>query len=717
VSAFDRLHPALQHHIVNSLGWRTLRPLQEKSIGPVLAGGHALLVAPTAGGKTEAAIFPLLSRCLSEEWSGLSVLYICPLRALLNNLEARLAGYLSLLGRRAALWHGDVGQGARREIQRDPPDLLLTTPESLEVMLTSRGIDHERLFRGLQAVVIDELHAFAGDDRGWHLLSMIERISRVAGRDLQRIGLSATLGNPEALLGWLAGSSPGLRAVVAPEPEKAAAPEVQIDFVGTLDNAAQVLARLYRGEKRLVFCDSRSRVEDLAFRLRELSVETHVSHGSLGAEERRRSERAFAEARDCVIVATSTLELGIDVGDLDRVIQIEAPGTVSSFLQRLGRTGRRPESRRNLLFLTTTSETLLRAAAIDLLWSEGFVEPVVPPALPFHIYAQQILALVHQLAGLPRGAEADWLDRMPGFAALPAGDRKSVLGHLEREGYLHEDSGILGLGPESDRRFRGKGFLELLSVFDSPPLIRVLHGRKELGSVDETTFQLAREEGIATVLLLGGRSWRAVHVDWSKREAYVEPIDLPGRSLWLGDGVPLSYALCQAQKRVLLGQGRNENLTRRARTRLDELRAEFPWLTPESTALERLSPTRTRWWTFAGLKANATLADHLNAKGCPVASRDNLSLTFETASGVLPLQENLPTPEEAERLRPTSLAQDALESLKFAFCTPKELCMEALRRRLGDVEGVVGVLDGSVSIKPLGTPGSRSASAEDTNQG
>ncbi len=294
-------------------------------------------------------------------------------------------------------------------------------------------------------------------------------------------------------------------------PELGAAPDagVQIDFVGSLDNAAQVLSRLYRGEKRLVFCDSRSRVEDLAFRLRELKVETHVSHGSLGAEERRRAEQAFAETRNCVIVATSTLELGIDVGDLDRVIQIEAPATVSSFLQRLGRTGRRPGISHNLLFLTTTPETLLRAA---------------PGA-------------VHQLAGLPRGAEADWLDRMPGFAALPARDRKAVLAHLEAEGFLHENSGILGLGPESDRRFGGKGFLELLSVFDSPPLIRVVHGRRELGSVDEATFQLAGGEG-ATVLLPGGQSWRTVHVDWSKREAYVEPIDLPGRSLWLGDGVP-----------------------------------------------------------------------------------------------------------------------------------------------------------------------------------
>ena len=117
MTPFDHLHPALQHHIVNSLGWRNLRPLQENSIEPILAGSHALLVAPTAGGKTEAAVFPLFSRMLSEDWSGLSVLYICPLRALLNNLEPRLAGYLGLLGRRAALWHGDVGASARRDIQ------------------------------------------------------------------------------------------------------------------------------------------------------------------------------------------------------------------------------------------------------------------------------------------------------------------------------------------------------------------------------------------------------------------------------------------------------------------------------------------------------------------------------------------------------------------------------------------------------------------------
>jgi ATP-dependent Lhr-like helicase len=193
--------------MVNTLGWPGLRPLQEAAVEPLLAGRDALLLAPTAGGKTEAAVFPLLSRMASDGWTGLSVLYVCPLRALLNNLEPRLSSYAAWLGRRAALWHGDTGAGARQRLLMDPADLLLTTPESLEAMLVSTKVTPRALFAGLRAVVIDEVHAFAGDDRGWHLLAVLERLSRLAGRPVQRVGLSATIGNPPELLEWLQGSN------------------------------------------------------------------------------------------------------------------------------------------------------------------------------------------------------------------------------------------------------------------------------------------------------------------------------------------------------------------------------------------------------------------------------------------------------------------------------------------------------------------------------
>jgi ATP-dependent helicase Lhr and Lhr-like helicase len=195
--------------------------------------------------------------------------------------------------------------------------------------------------------------------------------------------------------------------------------------MASLDNAAVVISRLHRGEKPLVFVDSRARAEQLALALRGHDVTTFVSHGSLGAGQRRTAEQAFAEERDCVIVATSTLELGIDIGDLDQVIQIDAPPTVAAFLQRLGRTGRRPDTARQTLILATGDDALLRAAAVLLRWADGYVEPIIPPAAPLHPVAQQLLALSLSACcgwpGIPTllGAALGWPRPRP--RARPAG--------------------------------------------------------------------------------------------------------------------------------------------------------------------------------------------------------------------------------------------------------------------------------------------------------
>jgi ATP-dependent Lhr-like helicase len=373
---FDLLHPVVQHHVVNTLEWSDLRPLQREAVAPVLAGVDCLLLAPTAGGKTEAAVLPLLSRMAVERWTGTSVLYVCPLRALRNNLQPRLDGYAGWLGRSARYWHGDVGQAARRQTLLMRPDILLTTPESLESILISTTVDSRRFLTDVRAVVVDEVHAFAGDDRGWHLLHVLERIAEIADQAVQRIGLSATVGNPDELVAWLQGAATDRpRRVIAPAGHTPSS-DVQLDHVGSVENAATVVGRLHRGEKRLVFVDSRRRAEELGSALRARDVDTYLSHSSLSAAERRRSEQAFAEARDCVIVATSTLELGIDVGDLDRVIQIGAPRTVASFLQRIGRTGRRAGSSRNCLFLALDHAQTLQAAGLLVRWAEGWSSPL-----------------------------------------------------------------------------------------------------------------------------------------------------------------------------------------------------------------------------------------------------------------------------------------------------------------------------------------------------
>lgn len=689
-SGFDRLHPSLQHHIVNSLGWPRLRPLQEQAIDPLLDGEHALLIAPTAGGKTEAAAFPLLSRVASEEWRGLSVLYVCPLRALLNNLLPRLTQLSGFVGCRSALWHGDVSDAERRRIKADPPELLLTTPESLEVLLVSRKVDRAFLLGNVRAVVIDELHAFAGDDRGWHLLSVLERITRLSGRDIQRVGLSATVGNPEDLLGWLAGSSAGKRRVVSVEAAAPVEPDVRLDFVGSVENAADVVRRLHPDEKRLVFCDSRAGVEDLTYLLRENGVSAFAAHGSLSFEERRRAEAAFAGPEPAVIVATSALELGIDIGDLDRLLQIDAPGTVSSFLQRMGRTGRRPNTRRNCLFLTTDTSSFLVAAGILRLWRQGWVEPVAPPPTPFHILAQQLLALTLQTGGLHLHGWQEWLAGMPGFAAMDGPDAARIEAFLLEKGFLFDDGGLLSFGPEGEASFSGRRFMELLSVFSSDPLFSVRFGAKELGKVDPATFQLAKEGD--PVLLLGGQAWHVTRLDWDERVAYVDRIAAPGKSVWLGSGPPLGFVLCRAVRDVLREGLDPALLTKRGKTKLEELREEFAFLPEQGTALVQDAPSRVRWWTWAGLRANAALADGLTAAGNRVFSRDNFSVVvraqsaLEVSAAIERLKASAPGPE------PTSLVDEAIDGLKFSACVPEDLARAMLRRRLSDPVGFATTL-------------------------
>ena len=706
-SGLGRLHPVIVHHLVNSLGWTSLRPLQDQAVAPVLDGSDALLLAPTAGGKTEAAIFPVLTAMEQQRWDGLSVIYLCPLKALLNNLHPRLETYTGWTGRRVALWHGDTTASRRKSTLNELPDVLLTTPESLESMLVSANVDHRRRFGGVRAVIVDEAHAFGAGDRGWHLIAVLERLSRIAGRPLQRIGLSATVGNPAQLLTWLQGSAAGqcTGVVVAPRTETegtgasrdrsddskavtadSPAPDadIQLDYVGSLDNAAKVIAGLYQGEKRLVFCDSKRLVEQLGGQLRELGVTTHLIHASLSLDERRRAERAFAEGRDCVIVSTSALELGIDVGDLDRVIQVNAPLTVAAFLQRLGRSGRRPGTRRNCLFLALREDDLLLAAGLLLAWSRGFVEPVAAPPSPRHITAQQLLALCLQEG---RVGERTWQEWLP-LPALVA-DAPQITAYLVEQGYLDTDGGMLFIGPEAERRFGHRHFMNLMAVFTAPPEFTVLHGRDEIGRVDPSLLA-ARVDG-PRLLLLGGRSWRVTWTDWKRRRCFVESAEAGGRARWMSGGVGgLSFEIARSMRDVLLGAEVPVALTQRASGVLAGLRSDAIGRVHPGGLLISRGEDDLRWWTWAGYRVNATLKASLSGVADEAQRVDDLSIRLRadlrpsTWRGVVDgVQDRLSLPEIDEK---------ALAGLKFSEALPRDLAVATLAARLADLDNARTVL-------------------------
>ncbi|MGY1455931.1 DEAD/DEAH box helicase [Streptomyces sp. SS8] len=716
----DRLDPVVLHHIVNTLGWPDLRPLQRAAIAPLMDGEDAVLLAPTAGGKTEAACFPLLSAMAAQRWTGTSVLYLCPLKALLNNLIGRVDTYAQWLGRRAALWHGDTRESRRQRIRTEAPDILLTTPESLEAMLIGIRTDHARLLGSVRAVVVDEVHAFAGDDRGWHLLAVLERLERVTGRPIQRVGLSATVGNPGQLLRWLQGAAAGSRTgqVVAPgahppatgaaghgerateAPHASPAPvrpagEVELDYVGSLDNAAKLIAALHRGEKRLVFCDSRRRVEELGAALRAREVTVFLSHASLSVDERTRSEQAFAEARDCVIVSTSTLELGIDVGDLDRVVQIDSPASVASFLQRVGRTGRRPGTVRNCLFLTTHEDTLLQAAGLLLLWSRGWVEPVLPPPEPRHLVAQQLLAATLQQHRL---GDRLWERQWNGLAPF---DRSAapILRHLTEEGFLDSDGGMLFVGPEAERRFGRRHFIELTASFTAPPQFTVLSGRTEIGRTDPSV--LTEERPGPRRLLLGGRSWQVTYTDWKRKRVFVEPADGGGVAKWTNGGIAgLSYALTRAMREVLLGADPPVALTRRASARLAGQReTDAPGTVHPGGTLITRSGGDVRWWTWAGYRANATLAATLRPVADPLQRPTDCWLRLR--EDLTPADWSAARESVGDNLVLPDVDPRAVRGLKFSAALPERLAAATVAARLADFDGARAVLSEPVRLVDL----------------
>lgn len=697
------LHPVIAHHVVNTLQWQTLRPLQQASVSPILAGDHCLLIAPTAGGKTEAAMLPLLSRAQFETWSGISVLYVCPLRALLNNLEPRLDGYARWLGRRARVWHGDTTASARRSILVDPPDILLTTPESLEAMLVSARFDPHTALASVRAVVVDEIHAFAGDDRGVHLRSLLGRLAKIAGQPIQRIGLSATVGNPNELLQWLQGSASGVGRVITPEPSSSsggssgrmsvvADADVTVDYVGSLDNAAIVIGAMHRGDKKLIFVDSRRDAERLATAIGAEGVTAFVSHSSLSSQERHRTEKAFAESTNCVVVATSTLELGIDVGDVDGVVQIGAPGSVASFLQRMGRSGRRAGSTRSMLFLCPSEDDLLVALGLLTLWREGYVEPISAPPVPRHLLAQQLLALCLQEGRIDRHRWRDWLADFDAESLL---DGEEIIEYLLQTGHLDVDQGLVFIGPEADEKFGKFYFRDLVSSFTSAPQFSVLHGRHLLGVVDP--MMLIRRVAGPRRLLLAGRSWQVLDIDWARRRLYVERSEIAGAAQWFSPARPKSFALTDAMRRVALGaEPTSVRLSERARRAMSLVRASHePNVSKDVSMLVARDGDWNSWWTWAGGRANLTLASALDEVDPGLVAEEGRTsdFTLRTAApaGAGRLASALRQLRAAWPAVSVPIDERGLRGLKFSDMLPTALAVDTMSRRLIDEAGALEV--------------------------
>lgn len=436
--AFSRLHPLLSKALEEK-GWNAT-PVQEHVIPDIIGGHDRLIVAPTGSGKTMAGILPLFHRCLTEAWPSLSILYITPLRALNRDVDRRLRELAAAVGLTVDVRHGDTSPSDRNRQTRRPPNLLVTTPETFQLMFSGKNL--RSMLSTVQAVVVDEVHDVAASERGWQLSVGLSRLEDLTGQPVQRLGLSATVGNPEVVAGWL---SPRNCLPLITTGDRKTELTVESPVVGVEDEIAYAemglpspkqhaayrhLCSLLRTQAPcLVFVNSRSEAETLTSRLQEMAPDLKfgVHHGSLAAETRQQMEDELRDGVLAGLVCTSSLELGIDVGSVRRIVQLHSPKSVDRMLQRVGRADHRLGGVGRGHVVTWDVDHLLEAAVVTKRAMDGDIEPIEWRNRPATIAANQLVLMVHAYKAVSIDEATKTLRGAPQFSDWTRDDTEAVL--------------------------------------------------------------------------------------------------------------------------------------------------------------------------------------------------------------------------------------------------------------------------------------------------
>ena len=548
--AFEKLARPIQKWI-RQQGWRELRDIQARTIHAVYAdcAKDLIVAASTAGGKTEAAFLPLISQVLDtpSQRVGFDLLYVGPLKALITDQADRLKDICSEAELSVTPWHGDVSQSIKIRALKRPSGILLITPESLEALFLRRGMEVPRLFGATRAVVVDELHSMLDSERGVQMRSLLTRLELSTGRKIQRVGLSATLGDMELARKYLRPEDPENVALIESEGGEA---ELQLQLRGytlgdgdqsqlsTTDAIADHIFEHLRGRDNLVFAGSRQSVEIYADRLRELCEREHLPqefyphHASLSREHRDFVERRLKDpSKPTTAVCTSTLELGIDIGDISCVAQIGAPFSVSALRQRLGRSGRREGQpailRQYAIEACLNSESsfvdrlrlgLVRSVAMIELLLEGWCEPPKPQALHLSTLVHQVLSVIAERGGASASTLHRILCQAGPFKLVSSpifADLLRALGDPDVELLEQADDGQLLLGRAGEKLVEHYGFY---AVFQTPEEYRLVAEGQELG-----TLPIDNVLAPGTMVIFSGRRWLVLEVSDQDKVVTVMP--------------------------------------------------------------------------------------------------------------------------------------------------------------------------------------------------
>ena len=565
MNVFSRYSPLIQHYIYEN-GWTSLRGIQAAAGDAIFnTDANVLLSASTASGKTEAAFFPIITLMQEQPPASVGCLYIAPLKALINDQFVRLNDICDESGIAVWHWHGDVAQSQKKKLLKHPSGILQITPESLEAMLLHRHSEIPHLFGDLRFIVIDEIHSFLRGDRGGQTLCLIERLCRIANVNPRRIGLSATIGEPDMVARYLSAGTG--RGTVIPRVEAAKAkwrlsmehfftiqpdhtvqarkenrkelPDPQSDGpddpLRMADPALRYIFDNTRGHKCLVFSNSREECEAVTSTLRQYCEARHepdrflIHHGNLSTSYRESAEEIIKRDDSLVTVCTtSTLELGIDIGRLERAFQIDAPYTVSSFLQRMGRTGRRnapsemwfviredPAEARALLPETIPWKLLQGIALVQLYLEEKWVEPPRTGRLPYSLLYHQTMATLASGGEMTPAELASRVLTLSYFRNITQDDFRVLLRHLLKTDHIERtERGGLIVGIAGEREVNNFKFY---AVFQENEEYTVRCESQELGTI-------VKPPPVNDKIAIAGRVWVVEEVDIKRHVVYCHPV-------------------------------------------------------------------------------------------------------------------------------------------------------------------------------------------------
>lgn len=682
--AFERLARPIQR-ILWDMRWPSLRPVQEDAIDHILGGEADLIIsAQTAAGKTEAAFLPILSRMHENPANSVQTLYVGPLKALINDQFRRLERLCKRAKIQVHRWHGDVDAGRKKALIAKPSGVLLITPESIESLMINRSTSLARLFRSLQFVVIDEIHALVGSERGTHLRSLLFRLQRFVEENYRIVGLSATLGDafpvyaqwlrpdaerPVQLIKGPSGEKQLLYKIHAYTPIKpegnAEAGDEEGDSLKMPLGLAEEMYEHFSGKKNLIFANSKSDVELFAdslnarCRQQRRPEEFLVHHGSLSKEIREFTEQEMQGRRPRTTVCSSTLELGIDIGNVNAVGQIDPPWSVGSQVQRLGRSGRgegEPQCMRvyvredaldvKAALVDRLYPKLLRSIAISelMLHDPPWVEPPNIDAFDLCTLAHQIMSVLAETGGCQASEIFHRLCSHGAFRAIDAQLFAGVLRSLGSHEIVEQmEQGDLILAPKGEAIVNHYSFY---SAFASDVEYSVVYGGTLIGTLPALFLPQNDDH-----FLLAGRRWQVVSVDDDRKQVTVKPARGKKPPKFFGGGEEIHPRVRQMMREVVLGDRQYKYLNATAERLLSDARAAALHAGLAQQSLIALSPAKCVWLTWTGTKIQRTLCLLANSVGLRAIDNDiAIELKASVADVIRKMQQAVSEPIDAGAL-------------------------------------------------------------------